>query len=163
MNNSANNQLSCPISLLKDNYRLFNKPTKRLPECGNGSIPGNSNFFKSTPPPSKYFYHRIFKILHIVSEKPDKTPRQGLNLITFSSKSSNILQTLKTCCFVFHSENPNNKALQTRALFKIIEWFCLAKPRENTNKSAKNTKKCSFFLKKCRKISTPRKSRQKVK
>lgn len=116
MNNSVNNQLSCPISLLKDNYRLFNKPTKRLPECGNGSISRNSNFFKSTPPPSKYFYPKIFKILHIVSEKPDKTPVQWFNLVTFSHKSSNIFQTLKTDCFVFHSENYKNKALQTRAL-----------------------------------------------
>lgn len=116
MNNSTHTQLSCPISLLKDNYRLFNKPTKRLPECGNGSISENSNFSKSTPPPSKYFYLRIFKILRIVSEKPDKTPREGFNLVTFSPKSSNIFQRLKTYSFIFHSENPNNKALQTRAL-----------------------------------------------
>ena len=116
MNNSAHTQLSCPLSLLKDNYRLFNKPTKRLPECGVWSISENSNFSKSTPPPSKYFYLKIFKILHIVSEKPDKTPRELSNLVTFSPKSSNIFQTLKTDCFIFHSENPNNKALRTRAL-----------------------------------------------
>ena len=116
MNNSANNQLSRPISLLKDNYRLSDKFTKGLPECGNGSISENSNFSKSTPPPSKYFYLRIFKISRIVSKKPDKTPRQGLNLIRFSCKTSNIFQRLKTDCFIFHSENPNNKALRTRAL-----------------------------------------------
>lgn len=115
MNNSVNNQLSCPISLLKDNYRLFNKHTKRLPECGVWSISENSNFSKSTPPPSKYFYPKIFKILQIVSEKPDKTPVQWFNLVTFSPKSSNIFQRLKTDYFVFHSENPNNKALRTRA------------------------------------------------
>ena len=115
MNNSAPTQIPGPLSLLKDNYRLFNKSTKRLPECGNGSISENSNFSKSTPPPSKYFYLRIFKILHIVSEKPDKTPRQWSNLVTFSRKSSNIFQRLKTDCFIFHSENFNNKALRTRA------------------------------------------------
>lgn len=116
MNNSAPTQIPGPLSLLKDNYRLFNKPTKRLPECGNGSISENSNFSKSTPPPSKYFYPKIFKILQVVSKKPDKTPRQWLNLVRFSCKSSNIFQRLKTDCFIFHSENHNNKALQTRAL-----------------------------------------------
>lgn len=115
MNNSVNNQLSCPISLLKDNYRLFNKSTKRLPECGNGSISENSNFSKNTPPTSQYFYPKIFKILQVVSQKPDKTPRQRLNLVTFSPKTSNIIQRLKTDYFIFHSEKPNNEALRTRA------------------------------------------------
>ena len=115
MNNSAHTQLSCPLSLLKDNYRLFNKSTKRLPECGVWSISENSNFSKSTPPQSKYFYPKIFKISRIVSEKPDKTPREWFNLVTFSCKTSNIFQRLKTYSFIFHSKNPNNKALRTRA------------------------------------------------
>lgn len=64
-------------------------------------ILGNSNFSKTTPPPSQIFCPKIFKISQVVSQKPDKTPVDMFRLIDRYANPSNIYQTSKSHVQIF--------------------------------------------------------------